>query len=216
MTSDVAAYSRTRFTTVWGGSGIVVASVLSILLPYATIWYPAAPVLSATSVAVAPIILAVAVYVLAFGIRAETGVVGDSRSGKIAVVVFGAALILKSLIRLFLLVFPPHLTDRSVDMPGYIQLGLSTVALACLIIAVVATVRHGTLNVGLRWGLIIVTAWTVLAAALWFIPIAFVLYFAIDAQTIGILLQAILGAAFALHGQAPALRRRAAIINERW
>jgi hypothetical protein len=72
------------------------------------------------------------------------------------------------------------------------------------------------LNVGLRWGLIIVTGWTVLAAALWFIPIAPVLYFAIDAQTIGILLQAVLGAAIALHGQAPALRRRAAIINEHW
>lgn len=224
MTASAAVASRTRFTTVFGGVGIIAGGVLSLaststfltVVTSAPFWFTAGHALASITVAVGQTVLAAAVYILAFGVRAETGLVGDSRTGKVAAVVFSSALILNVLVRLLFRALPPNLTYGSVGVSAYIPLGLDAVALICLIIAVIIVVQAGALNRVLRWGMVIVTAFTALTALLWFIPRAPVIFFIFAAQPIGIVLLIILGAAIALHGQSPALRRRAAIINEHW
>lgn len=225
MTVTDSLQRLTRRTTVWGGIGIVLAGVLSLATQNtlvlnstdALVGYPVTLVLLRIIAIVAPLVLAAAVWALAFGVRDETGLVGNSRAGRTATTTFIAATVVSSLLRLFLVIVPTRLTPNQVDVPGYLQLGLNAIALACLIVVVAVIVRRGELNRVLRWGLVIVTAWTILALALWVYPlILFASPIIFEAQTIRFVLQIVLGIAIAFHGQSAALRRRAAIINERW
>jgi hypothetical protein len=215
----------TRRTTVWGGIGIALAAALSLatqtplvlnsaddLVAYPVIW-----TLLMNIAIVTPLVLAAAVWALAFGVRDETGLVGDSRAGRTATATFIAATVVSGLLRLFLVIVPTRLTPNQVDVPSYLQLGLNAIALACLIVVAAVIVRRGELNRVLRWGIVTVAAWTILSLAMWVYPfILFASPIIFQAQTITFVLQIVLGIAIAFHGQSAALRRRAAIINEHW
>jgi hypothetical protein len=233
-TRSVAAYTATRFTTAWGGSAIAAFALLRLVigLPFVTVngattlsWYQVPSAVSSVVSFVASLLLAAGVYCLGFGIRGEAGLVGDSRAGRIAVRVFVVATVASGLIRLLFGLGTDPVTVESAVVRSDVQLGLGVVALAALIVCVVVLVRRGMLNRALRWGLIIVTAWTLLIHAVSYTPfvpaepnVTFVMVAIVagNAYYLGLLLQVVLGAGIALHGQAAALRRRAALINERW
>lgn len=139
--------------------------------------------------------------------------------------VFVAATVVKSLVRLLFIIWSAPATIETVVIRGYVQAGLGAVALASVIVAMIVVVRRGKLNRALRFGLVIVTVWTLLSQAVSYTPFVpaqpdavftTVLIFASNGYYVGLLLQAVLGAGIALHGQGAALRRRAAIINEHW
>jgi hypothetical protein len=222
MTVTDNSHVITRRTTVWGGIGIALAGALPLatqtplvlssaddLVAYPVIWTIIA--------SVAPLVLAAAVWALAFGVRDETGLVGDSRAGKASTATFIAATVVSGLLRLFLVIVPTRLTPNQAVVPSYLQLGLNAIALACLIVVAAVIVRRGELNRVLRWGIVTVAAWTILSLAMWVYPfILFASPIIFQAQTITFVLQIVLGIAIAFHGQSAALRRRAAIINEHW
>ncbi|WP_308466417.1 hypothetical protein [Rathayibacter soli] len=229
-----AASTATRFTTLWGGCGIAASALLSLLigLPFITLngvtalsWYPVPNVVLSVVSFIAALILAGAVFCLGFGVRGETGLVGGSRTGRIAVGVFVIATVVGGLVRLLVVVWSGPAPYEPLVVRGYLLAGLGAVALASLIVAVIVVLRRRALNRALRWGLAIVIAWTLLRQAVSYFPFVpaqpnatftGILIFAGNGYNVGLLLQIVLGASIALHGQAAALRRRAAIINEHW
>lgn len=235
MRESVAVHTAPRFTTLSGGSAIAASALLRLVigLPSLTVngattlsWYQVPSAVSSVVSFVASLLLAAGVYCLAFGVRGEIGLVGDSRAGRIAVRVFVAATVVNGLIRLLFGLLAVPVTLEYTVVRSDVQLGLGVLALASLLACVIVVVRRGVLNRGLRWGLVIVTAWTLLIQAVSYFPfvpaepgasVTMVLIFAFsDGYYLGLILRVALGAGIALHGHAAALRRRAALINERW
>lgn len=232
---STAGNTATPLTAVWGGCALAASALLRLVigLPFVTLngvaalsWYQVPSAVSAVVSFVASLLLAAGVYILAFGIRDEAGLVGDSRTGRTAARAFVAATVTNGLIRvLFALWLHPASIEPTV-VRGYVQLGLGVLALAGVIVCVIVVVRRRMLNRGLRWGLAIVTAWTLLTQSVPFFPftsaepsatfMAVLVLAGNDGYYVGLLLQLALGAGIALHGQAGALRRRAALINESW
>lgn len=238
MTNETTSHTAARFTTLWGGGALAASALLSLLmtLPFVTLngvtalsWYEVSNAVTSVGGVIAALLLAGAVYCLGLGIRGDAGLVGQSQVGRVAVLLAVAAMVVKSLIRLFFIVLPPHPTAESLSVWDYlrsdIQVALAALSLVCVVVAVVVVVRRGVLNRALRWGLVIVVAWMLLVQVIQYIPFPvggpggtfrmFVIV-ASNAYVVGLLLQGVLGVGIALYGQSAALRRRAAIINEHW
>ena len=139
MTSEPASASRATLT--WGGGGLVLATVVPIVAelaflfpPPGTSWlYSAETPVAETASAV---LLVSAFVVLAFGVRGERGIVGSSRVGRTALVLFALT---------------------SIVSAGYVPANLTVVAVNSAALAVMSI---------LSWTLGIVRAVALIVAAM--------------------------------------------------
>lgn len=211
MVTTGSTHTRTRFTTVWGGCGIALAGLLSLV---ATLAFTV-PGESAVSLSwlqlVASVILLVALRVLAFGIRSEQGIVGGSRIGRVGLVLFGAFPLAQGLLALI----SSTGTDDAARVLGNVSLVLSAAALASGITAALVILRVGVLTGPVRWAFALVVAWNALMTVIDFIPVLLQATFPWG-YAIGFLLQIGLGASYALYGQSESLRRGMESLNRRW
>ena len=215
------ARSATHYTTLWGGAGIIVASVLMAspsLLPIAPIewyflsgWLPVLQILST-------VMLAAAVFILALGVRSETGIVGSSVVGKVALIGFG---VLRVLLAVLPSSFPIALDADTMDLStrtvlGYVNTFLYALPLIAALVAGLVVVRVGVLHGVARWGLLGSAAANLMGMILLTIPVVEVMSAASLFYSASLLLMLALGIALMLSGQSEALRKRWKIINDAW
>jgi len=150
-----------RLTLAVGGLGLVVAGSVTLLgrilfllpsipgLPY--VWHPGQELVAAA-------VLLGAVTVLAFGVRMESGIVGRSIAGKVALVLFGlasfAAAVFSSI--------PSPSLDTVADWPAlYVAAAefAQVVLVVTLIVAASEVIRTSVVVGAARWGLLTLGGW---------------------------------------------------------
>ncbi|GAB3578063.1 hypothetical protein GCM10027406_13650 [Leifsonia lichenia] len=160
------AHHPSRRTLLVGGAGIVLGTVIPLItqalflmqLP-GTSWLSAVetPVLGTWSA----VILIVAFVVLAVGIGGEPGIAGRSVVGRAALIVFGAA----SLATAGYSTWAALSVETSaglVTLVGVLEVSLTALWLAALIVGSIFVVRAGVVRGVARWGLAVLAALTVL------------------------------------------------------
>ncbi|MBG6060210.1 hypothetical protein RCH16_003688 [Cryobacterium sp. MP_M5] len=202
----------TRSTTLWGGLGIALAGFLSmaVALNYSLL-NDLSFILSSAFSLVSALILMLAVLILAFSIRHETGIAGASKSGKVALVVFGICTVGKDALNLF----SSTMTSDVVRVQSDVSFALSVAALVSLVVAAISVAKAGVITGPLRWGVVVFGAWSAITFALNLDP-AGTFLFSSEAYVMMLLLQIALGIGFALYGREQALRRRMEVFNQRW
>jgi hypothetical protein len=197
-------------TTLWGGVGLAVGGVLWILADAG----PSFPHIVSAAVweVVAGAVVCAAAVILAVGLGRETGIVGRSAWGVMALFLFGARnLTLSSL---------GWLATRAVAATGSASAALIAAnttlivffALATLV-AAISVVRAGVLHGFARWTLMAVACRDLLAAAVLFAysePLESTLGY------LGPLLIIVAGLSYALHGRSAQVRALAKTVNARW
>ncbi|MDF2442855.1 MAG: hypothetical protein JWR01_1058 [Subtercola sp.] len=212
-----ASIIRTARTTLLGGLGIV----LGVIYPLVGSIDPAWPRIPGGQL-VSWMVFAVALGILAFGVPGESGIVGDSGVGRVALFVFG----IHELVLGIAGAVTPMSTDPAAAVAaagtpaaifgGWVFLSVGILGLVAAVVAAVAIVRAGILHGPARWALLPVpVAWAV-GLALLFVPVQEVALVGVRFSTAVFPLLALVGAAYALHGRWPAIRARLRILNEKW
>lgn len=215
---DVRLLAQPRRTTLVGGAGVAVAAVPWLLADLGV----TAPVTAETSIVfsafiprlISAALLAVALIILAVGVRGESGIAGRSVVGKVALIVFGSS----SLLFILTGVFTQDLTEDGASFLRSTSIIPPVIIVVAVVVAAVAVVRADLLHGFARWALVVVaTGWAILAV-LFSIPSAEFVYALVVARAdvLHPLLLILLGLTYALQGQSAAIRRRAQIINENW
>lgn len=161
---DASSGSSSRSTLLWGGAGIVVASILSLaprvslfLLPSSWGYYRWESYLGMSST----VVLVVALAILAVGLRHEPGIAGASLVGKVALIVFpvtGLALYAISLVPMATLSETDY-TGTANPSPGILarvagaSWSIEVLGPVALIVASVVVFRAGVVHGVARWGL---------------------------------------------------------------
>lgn len=207
---------RPRLTTLWGGAGIVVASLLS-LLAFFRFSFPlthdyflvfSAPIPAAVSA----VILLVAIGILAFGIPGESGIVGHSVVGKVALLVFG----IRDPVRLLVSSLSKGRSIDAIVAVGRFEFAFEFVVLAAIVVAAVVVVRADVLHGFARWALVPVAVCDVIIMGLSFIPVLALVPVANGVGLLRLVSLVALGIGYLLEGRSAAIRHRLQIINERW
>lgn len=210
-------------TTLIGGCGFV----LALLYPLAGSLTSAFPSFVGLLLPLAGLqlafwaVFAVACGILAFGMPGETGIVGPSLIGRTALFVFGAHRLVLDLASLLDPV-PVLATDSTgPDLPaalfgGYVSLGVSLLGAAAGVVAGVCVLRAGVLLGPARWLLLPAAVVQALVFALLLVPVQEVVLLVLPVNGLGFLLLVATGVAYALHGRAPALRRRLRQLDAWW
>ncbi|NEM91656.1 hypothetical protein [Galbitalea soli] len=199
-------------TTLLGGALLAVAGLIA-LLGSARVTLPdsAIPFGSIIPATIADIVLLAAFITLAVGVRGETGIVGTSTVGRVALILFGCGYLLFGLFSLL-----PLSPGSGAALAAGIVLQVLIVA-AGLVAGVIA-LRAGVVNGAARWILLAV----VVGNALWSIPAfipdaALALSLAVwKAELVMPVGFVILGVSLAVHGRSAAIRHRLHAINENW
>jgi hypothetical protein len=207
-----------HFTTLWGGSGLVVAGVLSLLaifnvaVPLARDYY--FPFSSTIPQLLASIILLVSVGILALGIRGESGIAGRSVVGKTALLVFGLGHLVFYLVGLL----SKNLSQNALTIESYFDLAFEIIVLVAGVIAAVVVLRAGVLHGFARWVLVPVAVWNAIIFGVMSTPLIQVAYVLVvwQADIVPPVLLIVLGLSYLLQGQSAAIRHRLHIINENW
>ena len=217
--NDDTINSTPPTTTLVGGLGLALAGLLGVL-PIALNWIPGAGELqSVLSTGPAHIIRVLALLAgcvtLAFGFRTETGIVGSSTAGRIALLLLGLGFPLQSLVSVAILSSGAVGSWQGVVAGTVLQL----LPIAATFVAGVVVVRAQLVTGVARWGLCGVAA----AEALVFLlslridapqSYLFVVLFVLAA--LPPLLLAVTGASLALHGRTAAITGRARRVYLAW
>ncbi|MFJ8893731.1 hypothetical protein ACIRCZ_04040 [Leifsonia sp. NPDC102414] len=156
-----------RRTLLVGGTGIVLGSVIPLItqalflvqLP-GTSWlyvFEDTPLLGTLSA----VILIAALVVLAVGIGGEPGIAGPSVAGRAALIVFGVASIATSGYST-MAAMTPEAGPVLAMLVAVVNLSLTALWVASLIVAAVFVARAGVVRGVARWGLLVLAALTVL------------------------------------------------------
>lgn len=163
--------SSSPLTLAWGGAGLVLGTLMPLLaaavfffpVPYDYSWmnYSSQPFFGSLSA----IVVAIACVILTIGIGKEKGIAGNSIIGKLSLILFPVA----SLIRFAIIpaelpglgTSPNILALYAVTMWSTLALGL-----VALIIASIAVLRAGVLQGLAQWGLLILAFATACGQAL--------------------------------------------------
>lgn len=223
MTADLTGGLRagqsagTARTTLLGGLGIVLAT----LPPLAGTLDPTWPHIPGAQ-PVSWMIFAVALGILAFGMSGESGIVGDSVVGRVALFVFGIhELVLTLASTLTPLPADPREASPPLGSPAAIVGGwafqsVSIVGLVAAAVAAIVIVRAGILGAPARWALLPVPVVGAVGMSLLFVPAQEVALVGAQFSEATFPLLALVGVAYAVHGRWPAFRRWLAVVNEKW
>jgi hypothetical protein len=212
---NTPALTRPHLTTLWGGGGILVVALLSwlaalnVAVPLTADYF--LPFGSRIPSMVSDTILLGAVAILALGIRGESGIVGRSVVGKIALLVFGLGGWAFQVLGLL----PIGQGQDFVAVGASLTIAL-TVAVAA---AAVVVVRARVLSGFARWALVPVAVCNAVAAGLSYIPgqdLTYVIYIGGWIRILLPLSLTVLGFSYLLYGQSAAIRRRLHVLNQAW
>ncbi len=202
-------------TTLWGGSGLALTGLIALLawlrfvVPLTT--SRSLPLASEIPLAAAAVVMLASTVVLAFGVRGESGIVGPSRLGKLALLLFGASDLLST-------VFGLVPSSQIPGVPANVLAGevADVLVVVFVIFAAVAVVRAKVLHGAARWMLVVVA---VVETITMFTP---GIVMSLAPGQLGLLhlflvLQPLtllaLGLTYALHGRSASIRRRMQVIN---
>jgi hypothetical protein len=215
---NTSTLNRPHLTTLWGGGGIVIAALLSLLATF-RVAVPLAHDYSfqfrgAIPQLLSSIVLAVAIGILALGIRAEAGIVRRSVVGKIALIVFGLRDVVIALVGML----SRNLSQNALAIESYFDLAFEVIVVVAGVVAAVVIVRADVLDGFARWVLVPVAVWNAIIIGVMLIPVIEVAYYFVawPTEIVRPALFIALGAAYLLEGQSAAIRHRLQIINENW
>lgn len=217
-----------HLTTIWGGIGIVIYGLVGAFASFGVMvrisdgysfpFYSVAPALISAA------IFAVAMGILAFGIRGEPGIVGGAMPAKVALLVFGCSdLVMRCANEIITktLIGPNGPTENAfaaLAVVGWVAFSVQVLVLVAAVLAARAIVRAGVLTGFARWVLVVVVAWNAVFIAISLIPSLGLGYAlaSVQASSITPILILVLGFTYLLHGQSAAIRHRLHVINEHW
>ncbi|RFA08547.1 hypothetical protein B7R54_04380 [Subtercola boreus] len=207
----------TARTTLLGGFGIVIAMLVPLVGSLDPTWprIPGSQLLSW-------MIFAVALGILAFGVPGESGIVGDSVVGRVALFVFG----IHQLVLGIASTVTPVPTDpvsakaqagsTASIVGGWVFEAILVAGLVAAAVAAVVIVRAGLLGGPARWALLPVPLVDAIGLVLLFVPVQEVALVGAQLSEAVFVLLALVGAAYALDGRWPAIRRWLRLVNEKW
>ena len=143
-----------RTTLVWGGAGVVVATLTPLLLEIVFLFpsalssmlFPVLTTLGNFSVCV----LVVAFAILGFGLRGEPGIAGNSKAGRAALVTYAVLGVVTSA---FLAVPAPTPVGLAGGVWVVVIWALAILRVGALIVATAIVFRAGVVQGVARWGL---------------------------------------------------------------
>ena len=211
--------SSSRLTLSWGGSGIVLATLVPLVaetvgrfpVPYDFSWLNqfGNPFITQLSAAV----LAVAITILAVGIGKESGIVGASIIGKLSLILFAIAGLAQSVIA------PATLAPlgTSPNVLALLAVGFESswvLGLAALIVASIVVLRAGVIRGVARWGLIVLAIATAVTTAVGLVPTVGAGEIASWGYHVELLLQLAIGVLYLQHGRTAELKHRLQVVHE--
>ncbi len=215
---ETSTPARPRITTLWGGLGIAISGAITLLASFHLV----VPVLVGYGLSLSGVVpqlissavLLAAAAILAFGIRGESGIVGGSVVGKVALVVFGADHLLIDLRSLL----PVDLTTDAIIVQTSASVAMDALGIAAVVIAAICVARADVLHGVARWVLVVVAAVDVVMTGVQYAPFIAIAYaFAVvNAYLVPVVLLIVLGVTYAVQGRSTAIRHRLQIINEKW
>jgi hypothetical protein len=214
---NVARITTSHLTTLWGGGGIIVAALLTVLAAF----HVGVPLTDSDSLVfsstipqlTSSVVLLVAFGVLAFGVRGESGIAARSIVGKSSLLVFAAGNVVFQLIALL----TNDLSFDALVAVGSVEFVLSVIFVGAGVVAALVIMRAGVLHGFARWALLIVVVWQAIVMVLWSIPVVeFGLFLVPWVSFVEPALLLALGIGYLLQGQSAAIQRRVRIINEHW
>ena len=198
MTSAPQVRVTTSF--VVGGALLTLAGLFILLALLGTVGGSLLFLLSAIAIAIGAALMAV-------GLRGAQSIVGSTRIGRVALILFGVAPLGEML--------PPAQPPLPPVLVGMTILVLAT---AATVVTAVYVARAGVLQGVARWTPVVIAADAVVTAAMSSVPLGDFpfAYLSWHLELIRPLALIVWGVSVALHGRASAIRRTGTALNEAW